>query len=219
MKPPIREIEHIDSSLVNVLWRLGPDLLLPSGTLEPAARCTASAQTPETWHADANLPGPLLQQCESCGILHGRGDVSGLRRAPALVGPHRPSSRRCRPLPLRPRAPTPAWCPAARYHLRRLVTRSETSKLVCTLETFGVSGIGHRADCCTFKLTTDKDKGPLLRVDARRPRHVTVYPAAGLGLFKFQVLWTRMVRAMYSTSTSSAALHTTSQLSGPNSNR
>ena len=125
----------------------------------------------------------------------------------------------CRPLPLRPRAPTPAWCPAARYHLRRLVTRSETSKLVCTLETFGVSGIGHRADCCTFKLTTDKDKGPLLRVDARRPRHVTVYPAAGLGLFKFQVLWTRMVRAMYSTSTSSAALHTTSQLSGPNSNR
>ena len=45
---------------------------------------------------------------------------------------------------------------------------------MCTLETFGVSGIEHRADCCTFKLTTDKAKGPLLRFAARR--HVTVCP-------------------------------------------
>ena len=93
-KPPIREIEHIDSSLVNVLWRLGPDLLLPSGTLEPAARCTASAQTPETWHADANLPGPRLQQCESCDILHGRGRGT----FPVSDAPRRWSGRTVPPL-------------------------------------------------------------------------------------------------------------------------
>jgi hypothetical protein len=54
---PIRGMEHIDSSLVNVLWRLRLDLQgLMVLTIEPAAGCTANVQTPEPWHTNVNGP-------------------------------------------------------------------------------------------------------------------------------------------------------------------